>query len=55
MRAKNAAGMDLKELMIAGGWDSIQSVAKYANVTDEEVRESVHKYPKVGKIRAAKP
>ena len=47
------AGMDLKELMVAGGWDSIQSVVRYANVTDEEVREAVDKYPNPGKIRAS--
>ena len=41
------AGLDLKGIMEAGGWDSVQSVARYAHVAPGEAARAADKLPSV--------
>lgn len=41
------AGLDLKGIMEAGGWDSVQSVARYAHVSPGEAARAADKLPSV--------
>lgn len=40
-------GLDLRGLMAAGGWKSVQSVVRYAKVAPDEVTEAVSKLPTI--------
>lgn len=43
------AGLDLKGIMEAGGWDSVQSVARYAHVAPGEAARAADRLPAVQK------
>ena len=46
---RSHAGLDLKGIMEAGGWDNVQSVARYAHVSPGEAARAADRLPVVQK------